>query len=75
MAGLGFYAKITLNIIALELTQPNTRSTITLMEPGLPRLLILGELPDALTSFGGISLVELLRRNKLRYTLSDSNAT
>jgi hypothetical protein len=45
------------------------------MEPGLPRLLILGDLPDALTSLGGISLFELLRRNKLQYALVDSNVT
>ena len=29
------------------------------MEPGLPRLLIVADLSDALTSLGGISLLEL----------------
>jgi hypothetical protein len=38
-------------------------------------LLILGAFPDALTSLSGISLLELLRRNKLRYAIVDSNAT
>jgi hypothetical protein len=33
------------------------------MEPGLPRLLIVADLSDALTSLGGISLLERLRRS------------
>jgi hypothetical protein len=46
-----------------------------MMEAGLRDLLILGDLPGAFTSLGGISLLELLLRNKLRYALVDSNVT
>ena len=39
------------------------RATSTLMEPRLPRLLIVADSPDALTNLGGISLLERWRRN------------
>ena len=42
------------------------------MEPGLPRLLIVADLSDALTSLGGISLLERLRRSVRQLGFSEA---